>query len=161
MVNVRQGFAGSACSACAAALILSACASAPPPPKPTIVSGSISASAKVNPSVSQRPSPLLIRIYELKTTNAFNAADFVSLYQRDQAELGTEVVAREELTLAPGERRAWSKTLAPETRFVAVFAAYRDIEHAKWRSVVPITLGKQQQLLIQADELAVSATVQP
>ncbi|GAA0754524.1 type VI secretion system lipoprotein TssJ [Ideonella azotifigens] len=161
MVNMRHGFAGSASSACAAALLMAACASAPPPPKPTVVSGSIAASARVNPSVSQRPSPLLLRVYELKTANAFNAADFVSLYQRDQAELGTEVVAREEFTLAPGERRALNKTLAPETRFIAVFAAYRDIEHAKWRSVVAVTPGKQQQLLIQADELAVSAVVQP
>jgi len=160
MVNVVRSFAGSACCACGAALILSACASNPTP-KPTILSGSITASARVNPSVSQRPSPLLLRIYELKNSTAFGAADFVSLYQRDQAELGAEMVGREELTLSPGERRPWSKTLAPETRFIAVFAAYRDIEHAKWRTVLPVIPGKQQHLLIQADELAVSAVVQP
>ncbi|QPF75654.1 type VI secretion system lipoprotein TssJ [Roseateles sp. DAIF2] len=143
----------------AAALLLGACASGP---KPTVLSGSIAASARVNPSVSKRPSPLLLRVYELKTANAFNAADFVSLYQRDQAELGTDLVAREELTLNPGESRVLpSKTLAAETRFVAVFAAYRDLENARWRAVVPIQPGRKQQILIQAEELAVSATVKP
>jgi type VI secretion system protein VasD len=157
MVGVRSGFCISAvASGMALALSLGGCASGP---KPTPVSGSIAASAKVNPSVSKRPSPLLVRVYELKAPTAFNAADFVSLYQRDQAELGPDLVAREELTLAPGETKPWAKTLAPETRFVGVFAAYRDLEHARWRAVVPVKPGQKQQIVIQADELAVSATV--
>jgi type VI secretion system protein VasD len=158
MVGVRSGFkAGAFAVGTAAALALIAgCASGP---KPTPVTGSIAASPRVNPSVSKRPSPLLVRVYELKAVTAFNAADFVSLYQRDQAELGADLVAREEMTLAPGETKPLSKTLAPETRFVGVFAAYRDLEHARWRAVVPIAPGQKQQITIQADELAVSATV--
>ena len=139
------------------ALALTACSSTP---KPTQVSGAIAASASVNPSVSKRPSPVLVRVYELKSANAFNAADFVSLYQRDQAELGADVVSREEMTLQPGEKRPYSKTLAADTRFIAVFAAYRDLEHARWRAVVPVQVGQKQKLTIQADELSVSATVE-
>ncbi|WAC71426.1 type VI secretion system lipoprotein TssJ [Roseateles sp. SL47] len=139
------------------ALALTACSSTP---DPTQVSGSIAATATVNPSVSKRPSPVLVRVYELKAANAFNGADFVSLYQRDQAELGADVVAREEMTLQPGEKRPYTKTLGPDTRFIAVFAAYRDLEHARWRAVVPVQVGKKQKLTIQADELSVSATVE-
>ncbi|PIM51005.1 type VI secretion system lipoprotein TssJ [Roseateles chitinivorans] len=129
-------------------------------PKPTEVRGSIQASAQLNPSVNKRPSPLLVRVYELKSANAFNAADFISLYQKDQAELGAEMVAREEMTLQPGESRPIAKkTLSPETRFIAVFGAYRDLEHARWRAVVPVIAGKKQEVLIQADELSVSASV--
>lgn len=132
----------------------------PGSPKPTEVRGSIQASPQMNPSVNKRPSPLLVRVYELKSTNAFNAADFISLYQKDQAELGSEMVAREEMTLQPGESRPINKkTLSPETRFIAVFGAYRDLEHARWRAVVPVALGKKQEILIQADELSVSASV--
>lgn len=133
-------------------------------PKPTVVNGSITASAQLNPSVTKRPSPLLVRVYELKSTDAFNSADFISLYQRDQAELGTELVAREEMTLQPGESRTINKkTLSADTRFIAVFGAYRDLEHARWRAVVPVQQGKQQNVVITADELAVSAsaTVKP
>jgi type VI secretion system protein VasD len=157
MVSVRSGLGISSLAAgLAVALALGACAGGP---KPTPVSGSIAAAANMNPSVSKRPSPLLVRVYELKAPTAFNDADFISLYQRDQAELGADLVAREELTLRPGESRPWSKTLAPETRFVGVLAAYRDLEHARWRAVVPIQPGKKQQIVIQAGELAVSATV--
>ena len=64
----------------------------------------------------------------------FNAADFMSLYQRDQAELGADLLAKEEFVLNPGETKTFAKTLAADTRFLGVVAAYRDLEHAKWRT---------------------------
>lgn len=145
-----------AAAALMAAVAVLGCASAP---KPTKITGTIEASAQVNPSVSKRPSPLLLRVYELKSATAFNAADFMSLYQRDQAELAAEMVGKEEFTLAPGETRAWAKTLSPETRFIGVMAAYRDLERSRWRSIVAITPGQKQQIVIRADALSVSAAV--
>jgi type VI secretion system protein VasD len=136
--------------------VLAACASAP---KPTEITGTMQASANVNPSVSKRPSPLLVRVYELKTATAFNNADFVSLYQRDQAELGAEMVGREEMILNPGESRPITKIATPETRFIGVLAGYRDLDHAKWRSVVPIQPGQKQRIVISAEELTITATV--
>lgn len=138
------------------ALALAGCASAP---KPTQVAGSIEASALVNPSSSQRPSPVLLRVYELKTAAAFNSADFMSLYQRDKAELGADLVAKEEFVLAPGESRKYAKTLAQETRFLGVIAAFRDVEHARWRSIVAVRPGQMQTLVIKADRLSVEAAL--
>ena len=142
---------------------LMACGSPPPPPppKPTTVAGSIEASAQLNPSPSQRPSPMLLRIYELKSATSFNGADFMALYQADQATLGTEMVAREEHTLRPGESRPYQKTLAADTRFIAVFGAYRDLTRATWRAVVPVPAGQAHKLTIRAGELALSATLTP
>jgi type VI secretion system protein VasD len=136
--------------------VLAGCASAP---KPTEITGTLQASANVNPSVSKRPSPLLVRVYELKTATAFNNADFVSLYQRDQAELGAEMIGRDEVILNPGESRPLNKVAAPETRFIGVLAGYRDLDHAKWRSIVPIQPGQKQRIVINAEELSISATV--
>ena len=143
---------------CALLVLMSAgCATEPPPS--TEVTGTLQAAANVNPSTSKRPSPLLVRVYELKSATAFNNADFVSLYQRDQAELGTEMVGREEVILNPGDSRPMNKLTAPETRFVGVFAAYRDLDRAKWRSVVAIQPGQKQRILINAEELSISAVV--
>ena len=141
-----------------AALLIAGCAGAPKP-TPTEITGVLQASANVNPSVSKRPSPLLVRVYELKSVTAFNNADFVSLYQRDQAELGAELVGREELILNPGDSRPLSKMTAPETRFIGVFAAFRDLDRAKWRSVVAIQPGQKQRIVISAEELSITATV--
>lgn len=139
---------------------LAGCGGAPKP-KPTTLAGTVAAAPGVNPNVSQRPSPLLLRVYELRSATAFGAADFVSLYQRDQAELGADLVGREELTLSPGEQRPLNRTLAPETRFIGVFAAYRDVEHARWRSVLAVQPGQAHKVMIRADALAVSAELSP
>jgi len=141
---------------CAVGLALAGCASAP---KPTTVTGSIEAVAQLNPSAARRPSPMLLRIYELKTAAAFNGADFMSLYQSDQATLGAELLAREEVTLKPSESRPYSKTLAQDTRFIGIMGAYRDVERATWRAVVPVQPGKPQKLIIKAGELAITATM--
>ena len=83
----------------------------------------------------------------------------MSLYQRDQAELAADMLGKEEFVLSPGETKTFAKTLAADTRFLGVIAAYRDVEHAKWRSVVPIQPGQAQKITVRAGELAVEATV--
>ena len=139
-------------------LLLAACGSKPPP-KPASVTGTIQATAEINPSASKRPSPLLVRIYELKSVAAFNAADFMSLYQRDQAELGGDLLAKEEFVLNPGETKTFAKTLAADTRFLGVVAAYRDLEHAKWRTAVAVLPNQPQKVTVKAGELAVEAAL--
>ncbi|HEY2189090.1 MAG TPA: type VI secretion system lipoprotein TssJ [Caldimonas sp.] len=143
-------------AALAVAALVIGCAG---PPKPASVTGTIQASPQINPSASGRPSPLLVRVYELKSAATFNAADFMSLYQRDQASLAADMLAKEEYVLSPGETKTFAKTLAPDTRFLGVVAAYRDLEHAKWRSVVPIQPNQPQKVTVTAGELAVDATV--
>jgi type VI secretion system protein VasD len=147
-----------ACLASAAILSTAGCSSAP---KPTAVSGNIEASVGLNPSVTQRPSPLLLRIYELKSAAAFNQADFMSLYQADQGTLGAELVTREEVMLQPGETRPFAKKLSVDTRFIGVVAAYRNLEQATWRSITAVQPGRSQKITIRADPLSVSATVSP
>lgn len=136
----------------------SGCAGAP---KPARVDGSIVAAAALNPSVSGRPSPLLLRVYELRSAASFNQADFMALYQTDQAALGPDLVAREEIMLRPGETRLFARALAPDTRFIGVVAAYRDLERSVWRAIVPVQGGKAHQLRVLADSLSISAAVQP
>jgi type VI secretion system protein VasD len=137
--------------------VLAGCGSS----SPAKVGGTLQAVAALNPNVNQRPSPLRIVLYELKSVAVFNKADFMALYQADQATLGGEFVAREELTLQPGETRAYARTLAPETRFLGVLAVYRDLERATWRTFVAVQPGKEHALTLRADRLAISATLQP
>ena len=104
-------------SGIALVLMLAACSMLPKigiGTAPTRVEGRISAAAGLNPSVSQRPSPLILRVYELRSTTAFTQADFMALYQGDQAALGGDLVAREEYTLEPGSSQPYRKQLGAE-----------------------------------------------
>jgi type VI secretion system protein VasD len=120
---------------------LNGCAS---PPKPIIstLQISVEAAADTNPDARRRASPITVRVYALKTLGAFESADFFSLFEKDQALLGAEVVAREELLLRPGETKVLNMKLGPEAKSIAYFAAFRDLEKATWRGSKPIVVGQ-------------------
>lgn len=94
------------------------------------------ADADLNPDQSGRPKPVLLRLYELRAPASFERASFVDLLERDEAQLGQEFVRREELLIAPGERRVIDRSGDNQVRAFGWFAAYRDLERSTWRSVV-------------------------
>ncbi len=137
------------------AALMAGCASAPkPPPKPPLpaprpppaaappppvtLKVMIGALANVNPDVRNRPSPVTVRVYGLRRPALFESADFFALYEKDKETLGADLVDKEEFQLKPGERRQVEKPLPPEFAYVAVFAAFRDLERAQWRAVTAI-----------------------
>ncbi|WP_244830359.1 type VI secretion system lipoprotein TssJ [Caballeronia sp. TF1N1] len=139
------------------ALFVAACKSAPPaPPPPTIVRVSVSALPTANPDHMGRPSPVLVRVYELKTTAAFDSADFFTLYGKDQATLGGDLNAKNEFLLKPGDSRIVEQPVQPGTKFVAVVAAYRDIERSRWRSTVPVPPNQTTLIDVRIDAADVS-----
>jgi len=113
---------------------LVACSSPPPKPQPVNLKLNITASADVNPDAQNRPSPVVIRIYQLKDDAGFKGADFFALYDKEEATLAAALVSRVEFELAPGEKKTVDYSVSPDTRFVGVAAAYRDIRNAQWRA---------------------------
>jgi len=128
-----------------AGLVLAGCASKP---VVTPVSITLVAGADANPDARGRASPLTVRIYALKSPGPFEGADFFSLFEKDQATLGAELVQREEMLLRPGESRKLDLTLPADAKSIAVMAAFRDLDRARWREVVPVTTGKPQTLTV-------------
>jgi|HubBroStandDraft_1064217.scaffolds.fasta_scaffold164280_2 type VI secretion system protein VasD len=115
-----------------AALI--ACSTPPPKPQPVNLKLNLTASADVNPDAQNRPSPVVIRIYQLKDDAGFKGADFFVLYDKEEATLAAALVSRVEFELAPGEKKIVDYSVSPDTRFIGVAAAYRDIRNAQWRA---------------------------
>jgi type VI secretion system protein VasD len=130
------------------------------PPKPSVAELSFIIDANVNPDASGRPSPVLVRIYELRSVAAFNRADFFSLYERDKEQLGPELVSRDELPLMPGGKPQAITTLRSDTRYVGVVAAFRDIERARWRASTPIFVNQTTRMEIKLDRNEVAIRLQ-
>ena len=124
---------------------LAACASKPPKPVPThaqlIVSGD------VNPDAAGRASPIVVRLFQLRNDGEFAAADFFALYEKEKETLGASLISREEYVLAPGESRKLDLPLAPDARYIAALAAYRDIRSAHWRALTRSPEKKLTDLL--------------
>lgn len=127
----------------AAGLSLIGCASKP---VVTTVAVSLTAGPDANPDARGRASPLTVRVYALKSPGPFEGADFFSLFEKDQATLGAELVQREEVLLRPGESRKLDFNLPPDAKAIGVMAAFRDLDRARWREVRPVVTGKAQSL---------------
>jgi len=125
-------------------------------PDPTVIDLTLAATAEVNPDRNGRPSPVLIRVYELRSANVFNTADFFALLEQDQTVLGREMTNRWEYQIDPGEQRELDANFQATSGFIGVIAAYRDIERARWRAIAPINTGEVNTLTATADELSIS-----
>jgi len=130
-------------------LLLSGCGGT----TPTVINANLSASAQVNPDVSGRPSPIVIRTYELKSLGAFNEADFYSLFNTPESQLGSELINSVKFHLDPGQTKEFNQTTSPETKYFAVIAAYRMLDQAVWRDHAIVTIEKTTNLTIQIDKL--------
>ena len=131
-----------------AALALAGCAGKPPPlpsifkPDPTVVRLQLTADAMVNADSRGRATPVVVRYYVLQNTAAFDSADFFSLFERDEALLGAAQLVREEATLRPGQTLKVELSPQGEAKYLAVLAAYRDVNKIRWRATAPIPQNK-------------------
>lgn len=115
------------------AATLSGCGSAPA--KPAEAKARISATAQVNPNSSGRPSPIHVRIFQLKEDGAFMDADFWALVDKETETLGASLVQRLEFDLTPGESKDFPLKVSPEARVLGVMAEFADYRNAQWRVV--------------------------
>jgi type VI secretion system protein VasD len=108
-------------------------------PKPATSPLSISASADTNPDANGRPSPVVVRLYQLKADDAFVNAEFFPLFDDDMKVLGPALISRDEYVLAPADHRMVEVAVSDDTKFLGAVAAFRDIRNAEWRVIVPVT----------------------
>lgn len=142
-------------------LLLAGCGSEPEKPEPvepppTLIQAEIIVSDKVNPDVNGRPSPIVVRLYELKNLGKFEEADFYKLFEEYESFLGSDLLASEQFHLRPGDTKTIKYAVAPETKYLAVTAAYRDLNQAVWRGSIRIKTAKTTRLEIILDRLGVS-----
>lgn len=100
----------------------------------------VNAASDINPDEKDKPSPLFIRLYELKSPQLFEKADFIAMYERDEEVLGADFIAKQELTrFVPGTERTESLVLSKETRYVGLYAEFFDYGNSQYKIVFPVT----------------------
>ena len=135
---------------------LTACSSIPWLRSDTSINAQILASYEINPDANGRPSPLVVRVYELKSINAFNEADFFKLYDEELATLGGDLLSREEFELTPGGRHEIVHKAHEQARYFVVVAAYRNIDQASWRASKVLKLNSKNSLIVRINKLNVT-----
>lgn len=133
----------------------------PLPAEPaTIINADIRASTQVNPDNSGRASPVVVRLYELKTLATFNSTDFSTLYNDDATTLGADLVKKEQFVLRPGGNQIYNSQTDGATQYIGIVAAYRDLNESVWRRSSPVPAKRTTNFAVILDALGISIQVQ-
>ena len=117
------------------AVLLAGCgAKVPPPLPPTQVVLDIQTFGDINPNSEGRPSPLVLRFYELKSLSSFKSADFISLYEKDKGLLGGDLIQKHEFVMQPNDKKTVRLVLQDDTVAIGGFAVFRNYQQARWRT---------------------------
>jgi type VI secretion system protein VasD len=114
----------------------------PPAPEPTRVVLEFEATGNINPNSEGRASPLVVRIYRLKSYSVFEDADFFSLYEKADEALGGELIDKEEILLNPNEKRTVFFEASDDLRTVGIFGVFRDYEQGQWKAAAGVKKNK-------------------
>ena len=136
--------------------LLSACGGAPKREK---LDMQIAATADVNPDMQGRPSPVILHILELGSTEQFNRLDYMKLTEPSGAALGPDLLGKNRVILQPGDSRALPMELNPLTTAIGLVAGYRDIDNAAWRTSIPIVQGDTKGISITLEQTRIATSV--
>jgi type VI secretion lipoprotein, VC_A0113 family len=114
-------------------ILLAACSSRP---ASTLLDLTMTATSDLNPDLANRPSPMVVKLVEMKSHTAFENADYFALVGNTKNVLGPEYVAEEDLPIRPGEEKQFKLRLHAGSRFIGVIAEYRALDKAIWRYVL-------------------------
>jgi type VI secretion system protein VasD len=132
----------------------------------------VEAMAQTNLNEQGRPSPIKVRVYELKEISSFEDADYFSLNTNDKTVLTADMLGKDEFILRPGESRIIEKKSHPKTTAVGILAGYQDLtlvwrvvqslpeapESAWYRSMLP---SKKVELSVQLQPQGIAVIPKP
>jgi type VI secretion system protein VasD len=96
--------------------------------------------ADINPDDDNKPSPLFLRMYELKSPRMFKKANFIDLYEKDKDVLGADMISKQRLKrIKPGESRKESFVLDKGTRYVGLYAEFLQYKKSGFKLLIPVT----------------------
>lgn len=133
---------------------LAACASLEP--KKTPVKFFVQADQSINPDAQGNPFPIVLRIYELKQSSQFSQLAFFDLLDTDASKLGSDLVAKREIEMKPGDKQSFDRDTPLDTRYIGVIAGFRNLENAQWRAVAEITPDHGNEIVIKVTAFSVN-----
>lgn len=150
--------------------LVGGCSGAPPVKEQLVLELQVIADAQINPDDMNRAAPIEVRVYELKSSAAFESADFYALQNDAKNTLSGDVLAVDEFILRPGASRVIRRRANGEATAIGVIAAYRDLGKSVWRDTWRLQAApdaawyraaipaQKQRLKIRLEQQAVSIT---
>jgi type VI secretion system protein VasD len=96
----------------------------------------MNANEDINPNLQGNPSSIMIYVFQLKDTLAFNSANFSQI--NSVAGLKGSVITKDTYIIQPGEQKQISFSTDDDAKYIGVAAGYRNI-NLEWKKVIPVT----------------------
>ncbi|RUO33737.1 type VI secretion system lipoprotein TssJ [Aliidiomarina soli] len=109
------------------AFFLSGCAT------PSIVLD-IRADETLNPDLHGQSYSVMVRMYQLKTAEEFQQADYQLLLEQGSSVLGTSLLKQEEFIVEPGEHQRLEFLREDGAQYHGVVAFFRRVDGEHWRA---------------------------
>jgi len=115
-------------------VLLSGCSS-------TDIRLNLSASADLNSNNHNESLPVIVRVYQLADVKTFRHATFDQLWKADELILGSDLIAKKELTVKPSANLDYEFVQADGAKYIAMFAMFRNGEGSSWRWLHKLNSG--------------------
>ena len=97
------------------------------------------AAENVNPDGNQRPSPIQLKIFQLTSRTTVDNMDFDSLFYHADVILSDELLSTTTYMVVPKETIKTKLKLLPNAHYIAIVAAYRDIDQSQWKHIYQVS----------------------
>ena len=88
---------------------------------------------------------------------SFARADYFALAERAQATLGADLIDQDEVLVQPGQQLSLDRSLNSATRQIGLVVGYREIDQARWRTVLVVEPRQPREFQIRLDMRTVSS----
>lgn len=115
--------------------------------------------AGLNPGTNGQPTPVRVRIFELKNAATFRRSDYFALADRAQSTLGLDLIDQDEVQILPGQQLSIQRELDPATRQIGLLVGYRELDRAQWHTVIRIAPRQYNEYQVSLDVRAVRSAI--
>lgn len=130
----------------------------------------ISAGKNSNPDIHGRAAPVELFIYVMTGEDNFSSSDYFTIAKGNNPDLKADITQRKQIILKPGASRPLTLSIEKEAKYLAVVAAFRNINEAQWSALYTLPQPKKRswyqiilpasdetlKLAVSVDQLAVS-----
>ena len=92
----------------------------------------------LNPNINNKPSPLILTIYQLSSNSAFSNSSFSMIDNCSLKLLGNSLIDKIEYEITPNTTDIKHIHLTNKTRFLGIVAGYHNLRNSNWKKTIPI-----------------------
>lgn len=125
--------------------------------KPQTIKIHIKAANYLNPDITGEASPVKLTFYALKNNTLFDKVNFFKLQDNPIQALGGALIDERSMMIRSDEQLSFTYQFSPDTRYLGIIAAYRQLAFAEWKKVVSLSSDhiKKVNVILGANSLAI------